>query len=181
MAAGRPVLRAPPALPALTVADLCERAGCTHLLSPDGTVAPGPATGEPRDTEPASIMLTTSGSTGTPKVVPLGTPAIDRFTEWAHGRFDLGAGRRVLNYAPLNFDLCLLEIWATLRNGGQVIMVEPDRAASGRAMADLLARTAPQVLQAVPMLYEVLLADGGPGPITGVEHVILTRDALRPR
>ena len=39
---------------------------------------------------------------------------VDRFTDWAASQFDIGPGTVVANYAPLNFDLCLLDIWTTL-------------------------------------------------------------------
>ena len=35
--------------------------------------------------------------------------------------------RTSLNYAPLNFDLCLLDIWTTLKHGGCVVLVDQDR------------------------------------------------------
>ena len=46
-----------------------------------------------------------------------------------------------LNYAPLNFDLCLLDIWTTLKYGGCVVLVDQDRGDAGRYLADLLSGT----------------------------------------
>ena len=78
-------------------------------------------------------MLTTSGSTGLPKIVPLPAGGVDRFTDWAAEQFDIGPGTVVANYAPLNFDLCLLDIWTTLKHGGCVALVDQDRATQRRA------------------------------------------------
>ena len=64
-------------------------------------------------------MLTTSGSTGLPKIVPLTASGVDAFTDWAAEQFEIKPGTVVANYAPLNFDLCLLDIWTTLKHGGR--------------------------------------------------------------
>ena len=82
-------------------------------------------------------MLTTSGSTGLPKIVPLLAAAIDA-SPTGRPRIRDRPGHRVLNYAPLNFDLCLLDIWTTLKHGGIVVLVDQDRATNGGYLADLL-------------------------------------------
>ncbi|HWM04947.1 MAG TPA: AMP-binding protein, partial [Actinophytocola sp.] len=193
LGAGRRVLVPAPTLPATTLTGLFDRAGCVAVLAPAGTAAPVPVLEIPvhegsdlpalgRD-EPDAVtfMLTTSGSTGVPKIVPLTGAAVAAFARWADTEFGLGPGRRVLNYAPLNFDLCLLEVWATLRHGGCVLLVDPDRAANGQAMLDLLDRHRPHVIQAVPLLYELLLTTARPGHrFDDVEHVVVTGDAMRP-
>ena len=102
-------------------------------------------------------MLTTSGSTGLPKIVPLPASGIDAFTDWAAEQFEIRPGTMVANYAPLNFDLCLLDIWTTLKHGGCVAVVDQDRATQGAYLADLVRTTGVNVLQAVPMLYRLLI------------------------
>ena len=87
-----------------------------------------------------AVILTTSGSTGVPKLVPLPIPAIERFTDWACNRFDFGPDKTVLNYAPLNFDLCFLEIWATLKAGGRVALVDPRYGANGEQLLGIYRR-----------------------------------------
>lgn len=195
VAAGRRFLVPAPTLPVPTLSTLYERAGCVgvvvaggarrdsnaahladHVVDVHAIALPGPRSDIEAD--PVSFMLTTSGSTGVPKIVPLTVAAVDRFAEWAGAELGLGAGRRVLNYAPLNFDLCLLEIWATLRHGGCAVMVDPDQATNGAALLDLLDGV--HVVQAVPMFYELLIgAAAGPGPAS-VDQVIVTGDSFRP-
>ncbi|GAB1510091.1 AMP-binding protein [Actinophytocola sp. KF-1] len=172
---GRPFLLLAPDLPATTTATLVARAGCGALLSPapeavtpGGTAAPLPAG--------TAMLLTTSGSTGLPKIVPLPGDGIGRFTRWAADRFGLGPGRTVLNYAPLNFDLCLLDVWATLAAGGRVVLVDPDRATRPAYLAGLLRDHGVHVVQAVPMVYQLLTAQ--PATFPAVEHVISTGDVL---
>ncbi|GAA2212412.1 hypothetical protein GCM10009850_078740 [Nonomuraea monospora] len=144
-----------------------------------GTPAEGGAGGGPPLPQPAPVtaahtafILTTSGSTGTPKLVPLSTGAVSAFTRWAGDAFGLGPGEVVLNYAPLNFDLCLLDIWATLRHGGCVALVDPAVAANPRHVGDFFAACDVTVVQGVPMLYQ-LLAEGA---FPAVRHVIVTGD-----
>jgi acyl-coenzyme A synthetase/AMP-(fatty) acid ligase len=134
----------------------------------------------PPGAEGVSFMLTTSGSTGLPKIVPLLADGIDKFTEWASEAFEIGSGTAVLNYAPLNFDLCLLDIWTTLKYGGSVVMVDQDRATNGAYLADLIADRGVSVVQGVPMLYRLLVdatkEDGRHFPT--VRHVIATGDKI---
>ncbi|MFJ6140302.1 AMP-binding protein [Kitasatospora sp. NPDC092286] len=179
---------------------LFEQAGIRHVLSPESPPASGPGpvpsdpptgpTGPtglvaPRRTEPAdvSFMFTTSGSTGQPKIVPLSTGAVDRFTTWAGEQFGIRRGTTVLNYAPLNFDLCLLDIWTTLRHGGRVVLVDPAQALQAGHLLDLVSRHEVQLVQAVPMFFRLLIdpAAERDRSLDTVEHVIFTGDSLPAR
>ncbi|MFI5617180.1 AMP-binding protein [Streptomyces sp. NPDC051567] len=184
---GRRFLLPSPTLPPEVLHRLFEQAGCRHILSPESgppLPAPAPAAGpaQPRPTRPSdvSFMFTTSGSTGQPKIVPLSTGAVDRFTDWAGERFGIRRGTTVLNYAPLNFDLCLLDIWATLKHGGRVVLVDPAYATRAGHLLDLVARHEVRIVQAVPMFFRLLIdAAGQDGrPLDTVEHVIFTGDTL---
>lgn len=127
-----------------------------------------------------ALLLTTSGSTGPPKIVPLSWSAVDRFTQWAADRFAIEAGTTVLSYAPLNFDLCLLEIWSTLGQGGRVLLVDQERAASAEYLLELLVGHDVHVVQGVPMLHR-LLVEGTrdePRSFDGVRHVMTTGEAI---
>jgi acyl-coenzyme A synthetase/AMP-(fatty) acid ligase len=183
-------------LGASTLTTLLRRADCGDLLA---TEAPGDTadcrvhkidvtvSGEPvtrageasaGSDDDVSFMLTTSGSTGVPKIVPLTVAAVDRFTDWAIEQFGIGPRTTVLNYAPLNFDLCLLDIWATLKAGGTAVLVEADRATNGRYLNDLVRANGVGVIQSVPMLFR-LIGDSWDGqPFHTVEHVILTGDKV---
>ncbi len=187
-------------LPEHTLQELFLRAGCTGVLTaPDPStrryswaVVPGAArTRRNRgvtdlarefspDPEAVTFMLTTSGSTGLPKIVPLSEGAVDRFTDWAGAQFDLRPGRSVLNFSPLNFDLCLLDIWATLKHGGCVVLVEPSRATSGEYLRDLLIRHEVELVQAVPMFYQ-LLTQMNTAAFGSVRHAVITGDSIAPR
>ncbi|MBP2324335.1 acyl-coenzyme A synthetase/AMP-(fatty) acid ligase [Kibdelosporangium banguiense] len=89
----------------------------------------------------------------------------------------------MLNYAPLNFDLCLLDVWTTLAHGGQVVLVDPDYAANGRHLLDLLVRHEVNVIQAVPMFFGLLLDVVQPAVdrLGLVDRVMFTGDAIPDR
>ncbi len=174
---------------------LLDRAGCAGLLTASAAGSAGigvqysarptaPEDGGIRPAGPgadACLMLTTSGSTGLPKVVPLSASAVDRFTAWAITRFGLSPVTAVLNYAPLSFDLCLLDIWATLAAGGTAVLVEEDRATDGRYLAECVRGQEVSVIQSVPMLYRLLADAYGGDPFRNVKHVITTGDKIPAR
>lgn len=181
---GALLARRPFVLPSLTLAErtrteLFRAAGCAAVVSPDDFPATE-GTWQPTDLAPRpdarTFHLTTSGTTGMPKVVPLTEGAVDRFTDWAGERFSLGPDSTVLNYSPLNFDLCLLDIWATLKHGGRVVLVDPERATNARYLAGLVRRHNVTVIQAVPMPLQLLA--GGDDEFPDVRHVIVTGDTM---
>ncbi|MFJ2577301.1 AMP-binding protein [Kitasatospora aureofaciens] len=193
---GQPVLLPSPELGAETLSTLLERCAAGRLPAPeeltdghepaDGAelISNEPAPGEP-DPQEVALLLTTSGSTGLPKVVPLTTGAVDRFTDWAADHFGIGPDTTVLNYAPLNFDLCLLDIWTTLSRGGCVALVDPDLATNPAHLLALFRQRPIQVVQGVPMLYQLLTraarTDEAAAALAEVRHAVLTGDAISER
>jgi acyl-coenzyme A synthetase/AMP-(fatty) acid ligase len=175
-----------------TLDQLFAQAACSTVLVPEDDVthgvkvsaAPVEAQVDPEWPPPGAdevrFMLTTSGSTGLPKIVPLPLGAVDRFTDWTAKQFEIGTGTKVLNYAPLNFDLCLVDIWTTLKYGGCVVLVDQDRGTNGGYLADLLTDHGVNVVQAVPMLYRLLIdvtrEDGRDFP--EVRYALTTGDKL---
>ncbi|MBA2300296.1 MAG: AMP-binding protein, partial [Chloroflexi bacterium] len=148
LAEGRPFLLPSIELAPETLAQLFGQASASRVLTPHGprsdsaaslrAIQDAAAEETPSGWWPPeggaddiSFMLTTSGSTGLPKIVPLTSGGVDSFTDWAAAQFGIGPGTNVANYAPLNFDLCLLDIWTTLKHGGCVVMVDQDRATRG--------------------------------------------------
>jgi len=177
--AGRRVLLPSAGLGAEALAKLCAQVGCRYVLSASGNVRMAGGVGRWLEPGEPGLMLTTSGSTGLPKTVVLSTEGVDRFLSWAVTQFGIKPGVTVLNYAPLNFDLCLLDIWATLAIGACVELVEQDKAANGAYLLDICTRRALTVIQAVPMFYRLLADAISDGRTFGsVEHIICTGDAM---
>lgn len=180
MRAGRPLLLASTELGRELLAELVGRSGCQAVLGvAEERLTHRPVTaapGGPVLPEDTSLLLTTSGSTGIPKLVPLGAAGVDAFTSWAGSAFALGTGTRVLNFAPLNFDLTLLDIWGTLRHGGCVVPVDHDRSVDTKYLLGLLESTRPHVVQAVPMFFRLLTEAGTGSTFPGVRELLLTGD-----
>jgi amino acid adenylation domain-containing protein len=167
-----------------TLAALVAQAGCRYSFRGDGRVVPSVdvhdgvgAPFEPLDD--VAMMLTTSGSTGLPKIVPVGRRAASAFAEWAGAAFAIGAGTVVLNYAPLNFDLCLLDIWTSLANGACVVLVSADESVRPKRIAQLIDEHKVEVLQAVPMCFGLL--SEVEAHFDTVREVAFTGDAIAPR
>ncbi|MFH9015697.1 AMP-binding protein [Streptomyces sp. NPDC017943] len=181
--------RRPVLLPAATLGPqaldrLHRQAGVQEVLRPCATDASGPRADPPAHPAPPTgrpaLLLTTSGSTGLPKIVPLHPDALDAFAGWAGAAFGIAPGTTVLNYAPLNFDLCLLDVWTTLAHGGRVVLVDPDHALDGARLLGLLRRHEVHVVQAVPMLFRLLAdaADATGTCLPAVRHAMFTGDAI---
>lgn len=186
--ARRPFLLPSPQLAGTLLTQLFAQAGCRHVLAPQGEPQPSlapdhshtPAHPVPGDT---TFMLTTSGSTGLPKIVPLGPQAVNHFVTWAGPAFGITTATTVLNHAPLNFDLCLLDVWSTLTHGGRVVLVDPGHAVDGRHLLDLLLAHDVQVVQAVPMFYRLVLDAAHRAGVTlpSVRRAAFTGDTLPDR
>jgi len=124
------------------------------------------------------LMLTTSGSTGIPKVVKLRAEGVSSFFNWGAGYFQLTRDSRVLSYAPLNFDLSLLEIWTPLAKGATVILADTARATQTDYLQALIRDGRPDLIQAVPMFYSLLCpaSDAHDSAMSETRHVVFTGD-----
>lgn len=111
------------------------------------------------DEEDIAFILMTSGSTGTPKGVKLPRVGVQNFFSWSRAYFEIGPGKTTLSYAPLNFDLSLLEVWAALDSGATVVLVGAEQAADGQSLRSLLQNHRPHFIQGVPILFRLLLDD----------------------
>ncbi|TQM78510.1 acyl-CoA synthetase (AMP-forming)/AMP-acid ligase II [Saccharothrix saharensis] len=146
---------------------ICEQARCSHVLTagadgrPVSTVveAGEPEGFAPVDPSVAKIVFTTSGSTGTPKIVPVPESGFDDFAQWAAKQFELTADDVSLSYAPLNFDLSLLDVWVFLRLGAQVVLVDPAAGADGKRLRLLVDDHGVTFVQGVPLVHRLLTED----------------------
>ncbi|WP_328395312.1 AMP-binding protein [Streptomyces sp. NBC_00390] len=194
--AGRRFLLPSHELPDTPLKELYQQAGCAVVLgltdgplvdrAVDPAAAPGgceePPPPVPVDDDDVGFMLTTSGSTGLPKIVPLTSGAVTRFARWASQTFAITAGTTVLNYAPLNFDLCLLDVWTTLAYGGTVVLADPDRGAVPGYLHDLVADHRVSVIQGVPLLFQLLVEATAAGqPLEAPERIIFAGDSMPAR
>ncbi|WP_405056543.1 AMP-binding protein [Kribbella sp. NBC_01505] len=175
------VLAPAPDLGAAALARLAQQARATHILTASDTLT---ADRVPQDEVEAAgfakaapgLLLTTSGSTGTPKIVPIAPAGFDAFAAWATQEFALTSDDVALSYAPLNFDLALLDIWSFLQLGARVVLVDQGRATDAPYIQALVEAHEVTFIQGVPMLYR-LLAEAGTA-FAAVREVIFTGDSV---
>ncbi len=127
--------------------------------------------------ERVPLCLTTSGSTGVPKVVVLSKAGISNFIDWAQSYFSIKTGTRILSIAPFNFDLSLLELWAGLDAGAEVILADPERSTEPGYLMDLCTEAKPEIVQAVPLFHERLCSTEREEAGFSPRHVIVTGEA----
>ncbi|MEQ1685707.1 MAG: amino acid adenylation domain-containing protein [Burkholderiaceae bacterium] len=70
-----------------------------------------------------SYVLFTSGSTGRPKGVAMGALPLRHLIHWHSQHTRLGQAARVLQFAPLSFDVHFQEIFSTLACGGTLVLL----------------------------------------------------------
>lgn len=73
-----------------------------------------------------AYVLYTSGSTGKPKGVSMGHGPLVNLLQWQARESKAGYGSRTLQFAPLSFDVSFQEIFATLGNGGTLVLIDED-------------------------------------------------------
>ncbi|WP_053724011.1 AMP-binding protein [Streptomyces sp. WM6378] len=164
---GHIALAPSPDLGSAALERLAQQARVSHLLTAaaDGELTATPvradqeqaqhfATPDPARTR---LLLTTSGSTGTPKIVPIGSAGFDAFTDWAVHEFGLSPNDTALSYAPLNFDLALLDVWTFLQLGAEVVLVDQGRATDGPHVRTLVKEHEVTFVQGVPMVHRLLV------------------------
>ena len=83
-----------------------------------------PATNPASEVAPANIVyvIYTSGSTGSPKGVLIPHAALAQHSLYFSNHFDFGPADRVLQFAPLNFDVSAEEIFPALISGSTVVL-----------------------------------------------------------
>ncbi|POX37945.1 hypothetical protein C3486_25615 [Streptomyces sp. Ru73] len=168
-----------PAAPAERTRTVLTDAGVRHALVDDDTELPVPLervqagsaapvrevpslapTATPGD---LAYVLYTSGSSGTPKGVMIEHRSVTHFARTIATAYEMGAGDRVLQFAPLTFDVSVFEVFATLLAGGELVVATDEERrdpalleARMRADAVTVAELPPALL---PLLDQARLPD----------------------
>lgn len=89
------------------------------------------------DTDPMYVMYT-SGSTGNPKGVVISHNAVIDYIEWVSKTFSFDENTRFGNQAPFHFDNSILDIYCTLRNAAECVLIHEEQFLSVKRLSSFL-------------------------------------------
>jgi mycobactin phenyloxazoline synthetase len=132
-------------------------------------------------TDPAQLayVLFTSGSTGEPKGVELTHDGAMNTVEFLTRHFDIAAADRCLALAPLECDLSVLDVFATLRAGGAIVVVDEAQRRDPDAWVRLIDTHKVTVLNFLPGWLEMLV-EVEAGRLSSLRVVATGGDWVRP-
>jgi len=135
----------------------------------------------PTDVAPHSLayVLFTSGSTGEPKGVELTHDAVMNTVEFVTDHFGLRQTDRSLALATLEADMSVLEIFAILRAGGAVVVVDEEHRRDPDTWARLIETHRVTMLNWMPGWLDMLL-EVGDARLATLRVVLLGGDWVRP-
>ncbi|MFJ1552022.1 amino acid adenylation domain-containing protein, partial [Streptomyces sp. NPDC088246] len=110
-----------------------------------------------------AYVLYTSGSTGRPKGVLVGHGGLVSFLGGMAVRPGLGAGDVLLAVTTWGFDIAGLELWLPLVVGGCVVVAGREVVGDPGVLVGELVRWGVSVMQATPVTWQMLVADGWAG------------------
>jgi len=128
--------------------------------------------------ENLAYVIYTSGSTGRPKGVMISHGALTNHMCWMKERFPLSASDRVMQKTPFSFDAAVWEFYAPLLSGARLVMARPGSHQDSGALVEQLLRERISVLQVVPTLLQMLVAEEQLGACRWLRRVYCGGEAL---
>lgn len=133
-----------------------------------------------RDPTQLAYVLFTSGSTGEPKGVEVTHDAAMNTVECVTRRFCIGPADRFLALSALEADMSVLEIFAPLRAGGAIVVVDEAHRRDPDVWVRLIDTHQVTMLNVMPGSLDMLL-DAGAGPgLSSLRAVLVGGDWVRP-
>src|SRR5262249_30910160 len=108
-------------------------------------------------------VIYTSGSTGKPKGVQITHRSVVNFLASMRREPGICASDRLLAVTTMSFDIAGLEIYLPLTSGANVILSTTDTVRDGIALAGLIEKSRPTLMQATPATWRMLLESGWRG------------------
>lgn len=119
-----------------------------------------------RDTNPrlpigsatTAYIVFTSGSSGVPKGVAVSHRAVVNLVEWTRKTFEISARDRVLNVAPIEFDLSIFDFFGALASGASVRIVSREVICDHAALIRLLCTEPITIWNSAPVTLQQMLS-----------------------
>ncbi|GLU50204.1 non-ribosomal peptide synthetase [Nocardiopsis ansamitocini] len=143
----------------------------------DTAALPRPVRPDPDQT---AYVLFTSGSTGEPKGVEMPHRSAAHTVDVLIARLGAGPGDRTLALAELDFDMSIFDLFAPLSSGGAAVLLDDGVRRDAADWARLMHEHRVTLLNCVPALLEMLLAqaESGPGLDAPLRAVLLGGDVI---
>jgi non-ribosomal peptide synthetase component F len=107
-----------------------------------------------------AYTIHTSGSTGMPKGVMIEHGAVINLLKSVDHTVGFDAGSAFLSVTTFSFDICYLEFFVPLINGGKLIIVPREIAIDGFRLSESIHFYQPTHMQATPATWQLLLDAG---------------------
>jgi amino acid adenylation domain-containing protein len=130
-----------------------SRIECQSSAVPSSSVAPNNL----------MYVIYTSGSTGKPKGVQIAHRSVVNFLASMRSEPGICEGDRLLAVTTMSFDIAGLEIYLPLTSGANVILATTDSVGDGIALAGLIKKSCPTLMQATPATWRMLVESGWTG------------------
>ena len=114
----------------------------------------------PQQFQDLAYILYTSGSTGTPKGVMLTHANAVSFVEWCTSIFAPTEHDRFSSHAPFHFDLSILDIYLSVRQGATLYLISEDLGKNPKELARFIETNALTVWYSTPSILTLLLQFG---------------------
>ena len=128
--------------------------------------------------DPLAYVIYTSGSTGRPKGVAVAHVSTTHLIRWHAASMPVPAGARVLQNAPLSFDVSVQELFATFADGGTLVLIDEALRRDPPALRRFLSEQRIARLFLTPVLLYRLAELPGP-PLPDLRDVIAAGEQLR--
>ncbi len=132
----------------------------------------------PLGDDPLAYVIYTSGSTGRPKGVAVANVSTCHLIRWHAANMPVPPGARVLQNAPLSFDVSVQELFATFADGGTLVLIDETLRRDPPALRQFLADQCIARLFLTPVLLYRLAELPGP-PLPDLRDVIAAGEQLR--
>ena len=134
--------------------------------SPDAATGAAATPAEfPEAEDPLAYVIYTSGSTGKPKGVAVAHVSACHLIRWHSANMPVPTGARVIQLAPLSFDVSVQEIFATLADGGTLVLIDEALRRDPQGLRRFLAERHIARLFLTPvLLYRIAELPGPPLP-----------------